>query len=120
LNDLLSARFSAIQQIKNEFSSLKVSPRELMIDYLFLLPDYCSCEIKPTDSDDNDSLYQHHINSCLNSKEEVATFKNEIISQIRIKVQLLNHKKQVIREIINYSQDKGLMGSELSSSLGNE
>ncbi|KLL01596.1 MAG: hypothetical protein MRERC_6c016 [Mycoplasmataceae bacterium RC_NB112A] len=33
---------------------------------------------------------------------------------------MLNHKKQIIQEIINYSQNKGLTENELNNTLENE
>ena len=114
----LGTKLIAIKQIDTEVQKFNINHHELLIDYLFILPDNCHCEIKPTGHPDNDFLYSNHIQFCLDTIEKVNNFKDEIISQIRIKAQLLKHKKQIIQEIQNYSQTKGLIETELSSVLG--
>jgi hypothetical protein len=117
-----NARTKALNEIRTSLGKNNLADVQTAeIDWMDVLPDWCSCEVKETGNIENNALYSRHINSCLwRNKNEINTFKDKVIGAIKQGAKRFeDYKTEVIKHIVKHIEEKNVSESELETKFSN-
>lgn len=82
----------AIKEIRKKIIKKGIKAEDLGSEYLMLFPMYCrGCDVP--------GKYSWHILFCLDTREEIDNFKNQVLAIIKEAADFKNVKKQAIDEV---------------------